>query len=38
MTATDALITEYIELNPDRPGLDHARLKDLALAIGAMIG
>ena len=38
MTATDVLITEYIELNPDRPGLDQARLKESAVAIWALIG
>ncbi len=38
MTAADALITEYIELNPDRPGLDQARLKESAVAIWALIG
>ena len=38
MTTADALITKYIELNPDRPGLDQARLKESAVAIWALIG
>ena len=38
MTTADALIAEYIELNPDRPGLDHARLKEFGVAVWALIG
>jgi len=34
----DTLITEYIELNPDKPGLDQARIKDYAVSVWALIG
>jgi uncharacterized protein (DUF433 family) len=32
------LITQYIELNPHRPGLDEARLKSYGVAVWALIG
>jgi uncharacterized protein (DUF433 family) len=39
MSTNDAdLIRQYIELNPDRAGLDEARLKDYAIAVWALIG
>ena len=34
----EALITQYIELNPHRPGLDEARLKNYGVAVWALIG
>ena len=32
------LITRYIELNPQRPGIDRARLKDYGVSVWALIG
>ncbi len=32
------LICRYIELNPHRPGLDEARLKDFGVAVWALVG
>ena len=34
----EQLITQYIELNPHRPGLSEARLKDYGVAVWALIG
>ena len=34
----DELITRYIELNPQRPGIDRARLKDYGVSVWALIG
>lgn len=34
----DALVAEYIEQNPDRPGKDEARLKTYGVSVWAIIG
>jgi uncharacterized protein (DUF433 family) len=34
----ESLIPEYIEENPDRPGPGHARLKESAVPVWALIG
>ncbi len=34
----DALIERYIELNPRRPRLDEAQIKDFGIAVWAIIG
>lgn len=34
----DDLIARYIELNPNRPGIDHARLKGFGVSVWALIG
>jgi uncharacterized protein (DUF433 family) len=38
MTSATDHITQYIELNPQRPGLDEAWLKDYGVAVWALIG
>lgn len=35
---SDALVAEYIEQNPDRPGKDEARLKTYGISVWAIIG
>lgn len=35
---SDALIAEYIEQHPDRPGKDEARLKQYGISVWAIIG
>ncbi len=35
---TDALIQQYLELNPYRDGLDEVRLKDYGVAVWVLIG
>jgi uncharacterized protein (DUF433 family) len=37
MKDDDALITKSIELNPDKPGLDQARLKEYGVAVWALV-
>jgi uncharacterized protein (DUF433 family) len=37
MKDDDTLITEYIELNPDKPGLDQARIKEYGVAVWALV-
>ncbi len=34
----DALIAQYIESNPHRPGREEARLRDYGVAVWALIG
>ena len=33
----DTLIADYIELNPDKPGLDQARIKEYGVAVWALM-
>lgn len=33
----DTLITDYIGLNPDKPGLDQARIKEYGVAVSALV-
>jgi uncharacterized protein (DUF433 family) len=33
----DTLITDCIELNPDKPGLDRARIKEHGVAVWALV-
>ncbi len=37
MRDDDTLITEYLEINPDKPGLDQARLKEYGVAVWAIV-
>jgi uncharacterized protein (DUF433 family) len=37
MTDEDRLITQYIELDPDRSGLDRARLKEEGVEVWAFV-
>ena len=37
MREEDTLITDYVELNPDKPGFDQARLKEFGVAIWALV-